>query len=154
MTIRHSLNAFIAVAVTFALVGCTAPRFSPVAVIPGDKALVYIYRKAALGGIAGNHHIFVNGQPVTSLYSGSYYPYFAVPGTNSFSSKMISPAILMDMTMNAMFQGDLCQLDTEAGKTYYVQFKIATTWGPKIMRADGDKGANDIKNCRLAKSLR
>ena len=135
------------------LTGCTAPKYSSVTSVPPDKALVYIYRKAALGGIAGNHHIFVNGQPVTSLYSGSYYPYFAAPGSNVFSSKMLSPAILMSLTMNVMFQDDLCRLDTEAGKTYYVQFKIATTWGPKIVPVDAGKGGGDIKKCRLAKPL-
>ncbi len=67
---------------------------------------------------------------------------------------MISPAILMDITMNAMFQGDLCQLNAESGKTYYLQFKIATTWGPKIVQADADRGAKEIKKCRLAKPWR
>jgi hypothetical protein len=137
-----------------ALSGCSAPRFSAVATIPPDKALVYIYRKAALGGIGGNHHIFVNGRATTSLYSGSYYPYFATPGTNHFSSKMISPAILMNVTMNAMFPDELCRLETEAGKTYYIQFKIATTWGPKIVQVDAGKGAKDIEKCRLAKELK
>jgi hypothetical protein len=152
MNIRQSI-ALTGVIVMLVFPGCTSPKYSSVASIPADKALVYIYRKAALGGIAGNHHIFVNGQPVTSLYSGSYYPYFATPGTNIISSKMISPAVLMNLTINAMFQDDVCRLDTEAGKTYYVQFRIATTLGPKITQVDAGKGTKDITKCKLAESL-
>ena len=153
MKLTNILQVLMVVAVTLVLVGCAAPRFSPVATIPKDKALVYIYRNAALGGIAGNHHIFVNGQPVASLYSGSYYPYYATPGTNSFSSRMISPAGTMDAIINAISRGELCRLDVEAGHIYYIQFKIATTLGPKIVQVDADKGAKDIKKCRLANPL-
>lgn len=147
------LIAFAGAIAMLSLTGCTSPKYSAVASIPPDKALVYIYRKAALSGIAGNHHIFVNNQPVTSLYSGSYYPYFATPGTNIFSSKMISPAVIMNQIMNAMSEGDVCRLDAEAGKTYYVQFRIATTWGPKIRQVEAERGEKDVVKCRLAKSL-
>ncbi len=56
MSLRRFLKALIVS--TLALTGCTAPRFSAVATIPRDKALVYIYRKAALGGIAGKSSYF------------------------------------------------------------------------------------------------
>ena len=139
--------------VILALTGCTAPKYSSVTSVPPDKALVYIYREAALGGIAGNHHIFVNGKPVTSLYSGSYYPYFATPGTNIFTSKMSSPAIGQNLIMNEEFKHRACWFNAEAGKTYYVQFKIATTWGPRLTQVDADTGAKDIVDCRLAEPL-
>jgi hypothetical protein len=148
------LNLLVMAALTLLSSGCTAPKFSPVGSIPNDKALVYIYRKAALGGIAGNHHIFANGHPVTSLYSGSYYPYLATAGTNIFSSQMISPSALMNLTINAISQDEMCRLDAQPGQTYYVQFKIATTWGPKIVLVDNNKGLNDIQNCHLAKPLK
>ena len=151
---NHYFNAALGMIVTLVVAGCTAPRFSPVATGPPDKALIYIYRKSHLGGIAGNHRIFVNGQAVTSLYNGSYYPYFAVPGTNRFSSRIVSPSAIMDATMNASFQGDRAQLNAEAGKTYYIQFKIGTTWGPKMAPVDAETGAKDIVKCRLAKALK
>jgi hypothetical protein len=138
---------------SFLLTGCTAPKFKTDNELLQDKALVYIYRKAYLSGIAGNHHIFVNGEPITSLYNGSYFPYLASPGTNRFNSKLSSPSIVMNLTMNAMFKDTLLQLNAEAGKTYYLQFKIATTWGPKIVEMDADTGAREIAKCRLAKPL-
>jgi hypothetical protein len=147
-------SAFLAVITTLVLAGCTAPKFSPVTHVPSDKALVYIYRKANLWGIGGNHHIFVDGQPITSLYSGSYYPYFANPGTNRFSSKIISPLILLDVAMNETFKGELVQLNAEPGRTYYLQFNIATSWGPKITRVNAEKGAREIVKCHLAKPLK
>jgi hypothetical protein len=133
------------------LVGCTAPRFTPITSIPPDKALVYIYRKAHIIGSAGNHRIAVNGQRITSLYNGSYFPYFASPGTNAFGSALFSPSLALNLILR---DDDLFKLDAEAGKTYYLQFKIATTWGPKIVQMDEETGAQEMTKCRLAKEWR
>ncbi|HEY5070202.1 MAG TPA: hypothetical protein VII37_10440, partial [Candidatus Acidoferrum sp.] len=62
-------------------------------------------------------------------------------------------AVMIDMTMNASFKDALLELNAEAGKTYYIQFKIATTWGPKLVEMDADTGAREIAKCRLAKPL-
>lgn len=142
-----------AAAATLLLAGCGGTKFSSVTAVPADKALVYVYRNAALGGILGNHVIFANGQPITSLYSGSYFPYSAEPGTNYFSSQAFSPSAILDMSMNAQFKNRVCQINAEAGKTYYVQFQIATTWGPKMTQVDPAKGAKEIPSCKLAKAL-
>jgi hypothetical protein len=53
--------------------------------------------------------------------------------------------------MNANFRDRVCQVEAEAGKTYYVQFNIATSWGPKMTLVDAETGAKDIQKCRLAK---
>lgn len=150
---RKIVSALIAVVAVLDLSGCAGPKFSPVASVPSQKALVYIYRKSALGGIAGNHHIFVNGQPVTSLYSGSYFPYYATPGTNFLSSKLLSLSVMLNMVMNAEFKDRICRLDAEPGHTYYVQFHIADTWGPKMKIVDPAIGERDIQNCHLAKAI-
>jgi hypothetical protein len=138
----------LALTVSVSLVGCTAPRFTPVTNVPPDKALVYIYRKAHISGSAGNHRIAVNGQRVTSLYNGSYYPYLASLGTNTFGSALFSPSWVLNL---AIKDDDLFKLNAETGKTYYLQFKIATTWGPKIVQMDKQIGAKEITKCRLAK---
>jgi hypothetical protein len=151
---RKMASVFILGAMVSLLFGCAGPKFSAVASVPPNKAVVYIYRKAALGGVLGNHHIFVNGKPVASLYSGSYYPYLADPGTNCLSSKMVSLAIAINMTMNAQFKHQVCCLNVEPGKTYYVQFEIATTWGPKMTEVNADTGSRDIQDCELAKALK
>lgn len=136
------------------LAGCAGQKFSPVATVPSDKALIYIYRRSALGGIAGNHHIFANGQQITSLYNGSYFPYLAAPGTNYFSSRIISLSAFIDMSMNEQFKHRVCVVNAEAGKTYYVQFEIETTWGPKMKEVEPAVGEKAIQKCRLAKPLR
>ena len=136
------------------MAGCAGPKFSPVTAVPSGKAVIYVYRKAALGGVLGNHHIYANGQPVTSLYSGSYYPYLAEPGTNYLSSEMVSLAIAINMSMNAQFKHRVCRIEAEAGKTYYVQFEIATSWGPIMTEVDANTGSRDIRECNLAKALK
>jgi Protein of unknown function (DUF2846) len=151
--IARRFSPLLVLAVSLVPTGCTTPKFKPETDVPQDKVLVYIYRKAYLSGIAGNHHIFVNGQPITSLHNGSYCSYLASLGTNSFNSKAFSPAVMIDMTMNASFKDALLELNAEAGKTYYIQFKIATTWGPKMVEMDADTGAREIAKCRLAKPL-
>jgi hypothetical protein len=154
MTMRKIASIFIVVAMASLLSGCVGPRFTPVTTVPADKALIYIYRNAAVGGVLGNHHVFANGKPITSLYSGSYYPYLAEPGTNYLSSKQYSLAVILDMTANINFRDRVCRIDAEASKTYYVQFEIATTWGPKLTQVNAEKGAKDIHDCDLAKPLK
>ena len=135
------------------LAGCGGIRFSPVAAVPKNKALIYVYREAAFSGMAGHHHIFVNDKAVADLRNGSYYPYIAEQGTNYFSSQLLSADWFVNMAANAQFKNRVCRVDAEAGHTYYVQFEIATTWGPRMTQVEADKGAKDIQDCKLAKSL-
>ena len=70
-------------------IGC-APTldqvYKKVEVMPSNKALVYIYRPSGMGA-AIYYDVKANGKVVTTLYSGSYYPYVADPGEIEFSAK-------------------------------------------------------------------
>jgi hypothetical protein len=147
-TLTARLNLLLVLATGLFLAGCTAPRFTPIASVPPDKALVYIYRKAHIAGSLSNHRIAVNGQRVTSLYNSSYYPYLASPDTNRFGFALFSPSWALNL---AMKDDDLFRLKTEAGETYYLQLKTATMWGPKIVQIDEETGKREITGCRLAK---
>jgi hypothetical protein len=76
---------------------------------------------------AGDYQILVNDRRIANLYNGSYYPYLASPGTNSFGNELVSVDWPVDATLNAHSKDHMLQLNTEAGKTYYLQLKIANT---------------------------
>jgi hypothetical protein len=138
-------------AITFLFTGCVTPNFQPVASVPDDKALVYVYRKAHIIGAAGRHQINVNGEPVGVLPNGGYFPYFASPGTNQFSSSFLTTMIVdgVPIPKSLLAGPHLLTLTAVPGRTYYLQFKIATTWGPKMLQMDAETGARDIAKCRL-----
>jgi len=130
--------------------------FTPVASAPPDKALVYIYRKTYFAGSGGHYLILVNGHRIANLHNGCYYPYLASPGTNSFGNElltMIGSQWATAMWLNDHSKDHMLQLNTEAGKTYYLQLKIANTWWPKIVQMDDETGAKEIARCSLGTAL-
>lgn len=145
----------IAMAMALALTGCVTPNFQPVTTVPEDKALVYFYRKAHISGARGTHRLYVNGEFVGLLPNGGYFPYFATPGTNLVSSSFANTVTLFGapLPMSLLDESHLFSLTAEAGQTYYLQFKIATTWGPKMVQMDSKAGAREIEKCRLAPSF-
>jgi hypothetical protein len=79
------------------LQGCaSAPHFIPVANVPPDKALIYIYRNQNYVGSGVDFKIFANHNPVTMLTASGlitdniYYPYVATPGEIAFTGQRMS----------------------------------------------------------------
>jgi len=150
----NHLTKLLTIIVTVPLCGCLhapEPNFVPVTSIPEGKALVYIYRKAHISGAAGRYLISANGEPAAFLFNGTYAPYFASPGTNHFGATMKTKLIVSGVPIpNSLFsKDDLLRLVVQPGEIYFVQFKIADTWGPKLVEMNRDDGAGEIKKCRL-----
>jgi hypothetical protein len=150
---KRLIKLFIFVIAT-SLFGCLhrpEPNFVPVKSIPDGKALVYIYRKSRIGGAAGRYLISANGEPAAFLPNGSYAPYFAPLGTNHFGATMKTKLMVTGVPMpSSLFsKDDLLSLVLRPGETYFVQFKIADSWGPKLVTMDRDVGTREITNCRL-----
>ena len=115
--------------------------------VPEGKALIYVYRMGHVGGIASIHRIYANGEPVAALANDSYYPLIAEPGTITFSSRSQSVSAIIDV---ANTKGRLLTLEARSGETYYLEFHIGDTWGPKLIPVETETGSKRILKCRLA----
>jgi hypothetical protein len=114
------------------------PSFVKEEKIPEQKGLVYLYRKRSPVGVIIVPRIWCNAKPVVSLKSGGYYPYFADPGKNIFTTFTETSSEI--------------SIDVEPGKTYYVKlhFGVGLTVGrPHLTLVDEKKGAKEIKGCKL-----
>lgn len=143
------MRIIIALLATVFVTGCaTGTKFTAVDKAPDDKALIYVYRMFNVGGMAASHSIYANGELVADFWNGSYYPYFVSPGKVRFSSKCQSP----NWAINAVGSSDnLLTIDAVSGHTYYAQFHIGDTWGPKLVMVPEDVGAKKIQKCHLAR---
>jgi len=130
--------------------GCVTPDFKPVSSIPGGKALIYIYRKPNFAGCLAKFGIFENHTYVAMLANGTYTPYFATPGTNTFGATSMGENRINGVPLPRTDKDNLLSLNVEAGHTYYVQFTIAG-WGPKILLVKDEVGEKGIKSCKPAK---
>ena len=130
------------------LMGCASgSKFTPMAKVPDGKALIYIYRRLNVSAIASKHIIFANGEPVTALANASYYPFLTSPGMVRFSSRSLTISPLMNMVNSG---DDLLTIPVESGHTYYVEFHIGDTFGPKMILVDAEKGTKRLQKCRMA----
>jgi hypothetical protein len=93
-------------------VGCAptlGDAYKRVEAVPSAKALVYIYRPSGMGG-AVYYDVKANGKVVTTLYSGSYYPYVTDPGEIEFSAKTEA--------------SDEVTIDAKANQTYFLRGSV------------------------------
>ncbi|HKC93916.1 MAG TPA: hypothetical protein VKB81_07845 [Nitrospira sp.] len=71
-------------------IGC-APTlketFKKVEGTPENKGLVYIYRTSGLGGLV-YYDVKANGRVVTTLNTGTYYPYVTDPGRSNSQQRL------------------------------------------------------------------
>jgi len=127
--------------------GCaTGPQFAPVDKVPDGKAVIYVYRMFNVGGVASSHRIFANGELVADFGNASYYPYVVSPGKIAFSSKSESISPIIDLVNS---RNRLLTIDAIAGQTYYAEFHIGDTWGPKLFLVSQEIGSKRIQQCRL-----
>ena len=144
---RTLFRFFVFLAVTF-VTGCaTGPKFAVVDKVPDGKALIYLYRMFNVGGVASTHAIFANGELITALDNASYYPYIVSPGKVIFSSRSESPSALINLVNS---KDHLLTINAVSGQTYYAEFHIGDTWGPKLILVPQDVGANRLQKCHLA----
>lgn len=64
--------------------GSTGGNFQPVKPPPG-KGVVYVYRQPSFAGAPVYGTVKANGNPVTKIKNGGYFPYVGPPGDTVFS---------------------------------------------------------------------
>ena len=149
MSIAKVVLRFVSLAAVFCIAGCaTGPKFAPVDKIPDGKAVIYVYRMFNIGGVASSHRIYANGELVADFDNASYYPYIVSPGKVMFSSKSESPKWVIDL---ANSKDNLLTIDAVGGQTYYAEFHIGDTWGPKLILVSQEVGSERIQKCHLQK---
>jgi hypothetical protein len=117
--------------------GCASgPAFEPVASVPADKALLYIYRPASHGALY-KPTVSVNDKSIVELQAKGYFPYLATPGSLKLS--------ISNIGSNSM------NLDAAPGRTYYVRAgTVFMAMGvPFIEAVAPEIGAKEIQDCKL-----
>ena len=124
------LTAFFAMLMVLASLNCAkGPAFTLPAQPPKDQAMVLIFREHRFVGAAGYPIISVNGQQAVALKSGGYCVYTSAPGPLVFTA----PGF-----------GETLQISVEAGKTYFVEWKI----GGKMESQSFDEAMDILQGCK------
>ena len=113
--------ALVAVGCTSTMTGAVppGPQFQPVLDLPEEKGVIYIYKPKTRG--KSIYDIFVNGEIVTKLFKGGYYPYVANSGKNTIvgikRARLGETAtVLLGMSPDLQIS-----VNVEAGKSYFVE---------------------------------
>ncbi|MGE5625344.1 MAG: DUF2846 domain-containing protein [Bacillota bacterium] len=112
-----------------------AKQFAPV----DGKSVLYIYRNETFGA-AVKMDVSVDGKAVGQTASETYFRLVLDPGHHTVDSQ--KGTAKMD-------------LDTEAGKVYYVWQEVKMgVWSANsaLHNEDTDKGQKDVKECKLIKT--
>lgn len=123
----------------FLVQGCaTGAPFQPVAEIPDDKALVYIYRPGAFFGGGVVYDVHVGETEIVALRSAGYFPYFAIPGETEFWARTEAKATVAT--------------NLEKGETYYLRGGVGIGFfigHPKLTFVSEEEGASEIQDTTL-----
>lgn len=121
--------------------------FTPFTNIPKGKALVYIYKPKTYGKEI--FRVEANGEPITMLKRGGYYPYIAVPGKIVFTAK--AKARLGNIFAGATIPKSVFTLNVEPDKIYYIKepggFKLAVRLD--LVQVPSDIAEKEIIKCKL-----
>ncbi len=115
--------------------------FAPVTQVPNDKAVVYVYKAKAYGGAL--YKLTANGEPVTQLQKGGYYPYIADPGLVKFSAYTlgrIGDMIPIEPTHSL-------EINVSADEIHYV--KITSGLSVRLVEVPQEKAQKELKKCKL-----
>lgn len=138
-----SMRFGLALVVIFLLAGCATlgPTYQKVDMIPEESALVYVYRPKSFVGGGVSYTVHADGQTVTKLVNGGYYPYFSPPGEVEFWAKTESKSSVT--------------LDVRAGETYFIKGTVGVGFlmgRPHLMQVDAATGQAEIAECKLIPS--
>jgi len=128
------------------LFGCTTakgPAFTPITQIPDDKALIYIYKPKAYG--MSMWKVKVNGEVITVLRRGGYYPYLATPGSYLISAEMLPR--FGNLIVAHIEPERTVTLTALAGNTYYI--KSHSGINPRLAIVTAKVGKRELKKCVL-----
>jgi hypothetical protein len=137
MTIAKALVIVILMGVATGCAPTLTQVYKKVDAVPTDKAVIYIYRSSGLGGLV-YYDVKANGKVVTTLYSGTYYPYLSEPGEIEFSAKTEA--------------SDSVTLDAKAGQIYYLKGTVGIGFfvgHPHLTVVSAEEAEKDIVDCKL-----
>lgn len=136
----------------FMAVSCAnGPRFRPMASIPSDKAVVYIYRPKQVVGLGGLYPVnspwtvCPNGQDCVSLWQGGYCVFTLNPGTNVFTSSLESPSMFLDV-IHA--HEELCSTNLQPATVYYLKFSMGVSRS-KLRPVEPTAALHDLEHYKL-----
>ena len=119
------------------------PKFGAVETPPAGQAIVYIYKPKTYG--KSIYLIFANGEPVTKLMRGGYYPYYASPGELEIvadkQARLGELLEVLDIEPNKKLT-----VLVRAGMRYYV--KIAGALIVKLVQVDEQTALGELSECR------
>ena len=132
------MGGFLLGAVMLTGCGASSSAFTPVNPIPAGKGVVYVYRKPSMMGAAVYGTVKANGQPVTKIRNGGYYPYVGPPGKAHFTVKTeaTNEADVM------VEKGTEKYLKTTIGMGFFVGHLKFSEVSPEI-------GRSEIAECKL-----
>jgi hypothetical protein len=125
------------------------PTFTPLTEIPDGKALIYIYKAKVYGKEV--YTVQANGEAITKLEKGGYYPYLASPGEVGFSAKgrsaPILPIFILFDSLGHVQNKSTATLSVEAGKVYYLKMKSGLSVG--LVQVPEDVAMKELAKCKL-----
>ena len=123
--------------------GCATPMgpsYSPVTNVAAGKAVVYVYKAKSYGG--GLYKLTGNGEAITQLQKGGYFPYVTDPGSVELAAyKRIRIGELIPDPTHRL------TINVSAGETRYV--KITSGLIVKLVEVSADKAQKELKKCEL-----
>jgi hypothetical protein len=116
------------------------------------RALVYVYRQSKTGGSASAFKIFANGQHITNMSNGGYFPYSAPVGQLDLSAKIKANVLNFGFFLPFVAKPEL-RLDVAPGETYFVELQFGSVSGTKLIQVDGRVGLQQIRSCNRTKAI-
>jgi hypothetical protein len=134
------------------LAGCAGgQKFSGLASVPADKAVVYIYRPKQVMGWGGlipvnsGWRICPNGTDCVRLWQGGYCVNVLRPGTNVFTASLESAAGILDA---AHSDEKLCVTNLEPAKVYFMKLSVGA-FTSKLTPVDPAEGEKALAHYKL-----
>jgi hypothetical protein len=117
-----------------------------------DRALVYIYRQSRAGGSASAFKIFANGQHITNMSNGGYFPYSAPAGPLDLSARIKANVLNFGVGLAFVDKPEV-KLDVVPGETYFVELQFGSMSGTKLIQVDAESGLQQIRSCNRTETI-
>jgi hypothetical protein len=137
-----SILGFILISTLIVGCGASGPAFKPVADLPADKGVVYIYRESSFVGSGVFGTVTANNIPITKVFNGGYFPYISKPGTVHF-----------EVSTEATNEADVL---VEAGKDKYLKTSVGMGFligHLKFSEVSPEIGRKEIGECQLLEPI-
>lgn len=136
---HHSVRCmWLLLIASLGLFGCASgPPFQPIASVPSDKAVIYVYRPAVMHGAVYSPGVTIGDNAPVALSNGGYFTTFVLPGDVLVS---ISNVGKRSLTISAI-----------AGESYYIKGGTVLMAGgfPALSVVSPEAASQEIKDCKL-----